>query len=372
MHDTTTPPETYKSICHPLNCKNCKALLETAAHFCPKCGTLMVTSPQGAISMSSPTSVPSGNATKSSKGVSRSLSALRKTPMLISTLPAGKASGPLNLITPTALTAAKANKPILETETQTIPFETQLRPPIPQFPRKILQPWGLPPSDVFEAISLSQPNLSPIKSPQPLLYYQFNTTNRRLQMLPAVVNTFPHSQKKRHGLISCSVWALVILALLLIGLTISWFSVIRPSIHTIAERKLNAALDRAEGNIPPPLLFLPGMVVPIHEQTLTGILVRNLELPSPIKNPVTHITSSNVRTDFQLYGFPCSITLVPQVTNGHLVVSNVNIGGIISLVMSPDEITTLLDKHLTHAQELFQHSVTNVQLKDQEMDLTFM
>jgi hypothetical protein len=191
-------------------------------------------------------------------------------------------------------------------------------------------------------------------------------------MLPAVVNTFPYSQKKRHGLSSCLVWALVILVLLLIGLTIGWFSVIRPSIHALAEKELNASLDQAEGNIPPPLLFLPGMIVPIHEQTLTEILVHNLESSIPIKNPVAHITSSNARLDFQLYGFPCSVTVVPQVTNEHLVVSNVSIEGIISLVMSPDEVTTLLDTHLTHAQELFQHSVTNVQLKDQEMDLTFM
>lgn len=190
-------------------------------------------------------------------------------------------------------------------------------------------------------------------------------------MLPAVVNTFPHSKKRRHGLRSCFVWAVVILVLLLIGLTISWFYVIRPSIHALAEKELNTALNRAEENIPPPLLFIPGMTVPVHEQTLTEILVSNLGSPSPIENPIAHITPSNARLDFHLYGFPCSITVVPQVSNGHFVVSNVNIEGIISLVMSPDEISTLLDTHLAHAQELFQHSVTNVQLKDQEMDLTF-
>lgn len=189
-------------------------------------------------------------------------------------------------------------------------------------------------------------------------------------MLPAV-NTFPHSQGKRHGLNSCLVWGLMILILLAIGLTISWFAVIRPSIHTIAEEKLNSALDQAQENIPPPFLFLPGMTIPIHEQTLTTLLVHNLESSSPIKNPVAHITSSNVRLDFQLYGFPCAVTAVPQITNGQLSVTNMSIEGIINLVMSPDEMTTLLNTHLTHAQELYQHSVTNVQLKNQEMDLTF-
>ena len=187
-------------------------------------------------------------------------------------------------------------------------------------------------------------------------------------MLP---NTFPHAQKTRHGLSCCFVWTLVTLVLLLIGLTIGWFLVIRPSIHNIAQRELNAALDRAEESIHPPSLFLPGIIVPIQEHTITEMFVLNLAPSNPTKNPVTHITPSNVRLDFQLYGFPCAISAVPRVDNGHLVVSDVNIEGIISLIMSSDEMTTLLDTHLIHAQELLQHSVTNVQLKDHEMDLTF-
>ena len=190
-------------------------------------------------------------------------------------------------------------------------------------------------------------------------------------MSPTVTNTSPYSQKKPHGLRSCLVWVLAIAILLVIGLTISWFSVIRPSLHAMAEEEINTALDRIEGNIPPPFLFIPGMIIPVHEQTLTELLARNLEQPSPIKNLVAYITPSKARLDFQVYGFPCSVSVVPQVTNGHLVVTNANVEGIINLVMSPDEITTLLDTHLTHAQELFQHSVSNVQLKDQEMDLTF-
>jgi len=147
--------------------------------------------------------------------------------------------------------------------------------------------------------------------------------------------------------------------------------VIRPSIHNMAQTELNAALDRAEESIHPPSLFLPGIIVPIQEHTITEMFLLNLAPSSPLKNPVTHITPSNVRLDFQLYGFPCAISAVPQVDNGYLVVSNVNIEGIISLIMSPDEMTALLDTHLVHAQQLFQHSVTNVQLKNQEMDLTF-
>jgi hypothetical protein len=371
--------------------------------------------------MSAPTSAPSGNAIQSSKGASRSLSASRKTSMPIPIVPVDKTNMPSKSTPPTLLTTPKADTPTIaeknntpslpsvsssekrklvpstttsslampvakqeaENPKQPEPIETQPTTAMSelemdaessqietQLRRKSLQPWGLPPEDILEVISLSQPNLSPIKSSQPLLYYQFNTTNRRLQMLPAVVNTFPHSQQRRHRQSGCFVWALATLALLLIGLTISWFAVIRPSIHNLAETELDASLSRAEENIPPPLPLLPGMIIPIQEHTLTEILVLNLESSSPIENPATHITPSNVRLDFQLYGFPCSISVVPKIDNGHFVVSDVNIEGIIGFVMSPDDITKLLDTHLTHAQELFQHSVTNVQLKDQEMDLT--
>ena len=190
-------------------------------------------------------------------------------------------------------------------------------------------------------------------------------------MSPTIANTSPYAQKKRRGLSSCLIWALALLVFLLVGLTISWFYVIYPSIHALAKAEIDTALAREERNIPPSFFFLPGMTVSVHEQTLTEILVHNLESPSPIENPIIHINPNNVILDFQVYGFPCSVSAVPQVTNGHLLVTSTHIEGIIGLAISPDEIGTILNAHLTHAQEVFQHSVKSVQLKDQEMDLTF-
>jgi hypothetical protein len=191
-------------------------------------------------------------------------------------------------------------------------------------------------------------------------------------MVSPTVNTFPRPQKRRHGL-GCIAWSLLILVLLLLGLSMAWLFVIRPPLHNLAVAEINATLDRTEEDIHPPPFFLPGIPIPIpiQEHTLTNLLTPNGEASDPVKNPVAHITPSNVRLDFQVYSFPCAITAVPRVDNGHLVVSDVNIEGIVRFIMSPDEMTTLLDTHLSHAQELFQHSVTNVQLQNQEMDLTF-
>jgi hypothetical protein len=190
-------------------------------------------------------------------------------------------------------------------------------------------------------------------------------------MFPTAGNTFAHSQRKSHNLSNCFVWTLAMLIALLIGLSAGWFLVIGPSIHAMAMRELNLSLDRAEANIHPPLLFISGIVIPISEQTITQTMASNLSPSDPIKDPVTHITPNNISINFQLYGLPCNITAVPQVTNGHLGVNKVSIEGVLELIISPDDITTLLDTHLTHAQELFQHAVTNVQLQNQEMDLTF-
>jgi hypothetical protein len=190
-------------------------------------------------------------------------------------------------------------------------------------------------------------------------------------MFPTVGNTFARSQRKSHSLSSCFAWTLAILILLCLGLSMIWLFVIGPSIHNMAKTELNLSLDHAEANIHPPLLFISGIVIPVSEHTINEMIVTNLSPSDAIKNPVTHITPNNIYINFQLYGFPCVITAVPQVTNGHLGVNNVAIEGIMSFIISPDDITTLLDTHLTHAQELFQHSVTNVQLQNQEMDLTF-
>ena len=76
-----------------------------------------------------------------------------------------------------------------------------------------------------------------------------------------------------------------------------------------------------------------------------------------------------MRMDFQVYGFPCAVSGVPQVNQGHLVATNVTIEGIAALILTPDQITTLVNKHLVDAQTKINHPIESVQLKDQELDL---
>ncbi len=64
-----------------------------------------------------------------------------------------------------------------------------------------------------------------------------------------------------------------------------------------------------------------------------------------------------------------AITGVPKVVNGKLQMSNVTVEGPVGLVMSPDDITALLNKHFADAQTHLQRPISSVQLKDHEMDL---
>ena len=49
--------------------------------------------------------------------------------------------------------------------------------------------------------------------------------------------------------------------------------------------------------------------------------------------------------------------------------SNVTVEGILALIMSPDEVTSLVNRHLADAQARFAHPIIQVSLKDHELDL---
>ena len=81
------------------------------------------------------------------------------------------------------------------------------------------------------------------------------------------------------------------------------------------------------------------------------------------------ITPSVLRLDLQTYGITSTITGVPQVVNGQLVITNVTVQGIASLLLSPEELTTTLNAHLHDAGLKLHRAVTGVLLKDHEMDI---
>ena len=129
------------------------------------------------------------------------------------------------------------------------------------------------------------------------------------------------------------------------------------------------SITNAVNNIPPAISQLPAGPVQLPEQVFNNLLVLESAPNDLVKNPQIHITSSAMRMDFQVYGFPCAVSGVPQVNQGHLVATNVNVEGIAALILTSDQITTLVNKHLADAQTKINHPIESVQLKDKELDL---
>ena len=185
-------------------------------------------------------------------------------------------------------------------------------------------------------------------------------------MPPAVVNTQAPSRSRRGG---CTLGCLTILVLLLL-IVAGWFFVARPFLHDLAVTQLDRAMSSAVNQISPLQARALPHTLMVNENTLTNMLVLNTAPSDPVQHPTTKISQNGVRFAFQLYGSDCAIALLPQAQAGHLMATNVTVEGIISLILSPDDIQTLLNKHLADAQQRIQRTVQSVQLKDHEMDLT--
>jgi hypothetical protein len=164
----------------------------------------------------------------------------------------------------------------------------------------------------------------------------------------------------------------VLVVIVIVGA--GWIFGARPYIHNMAQSQLDSAMSNAVQQIPPQASQLPpNSTIPIQESTLTNMIVLNLAPSDPIKQPVAHITPQGVSLDFQLVTplvtMSNTITGVPKVVNGKLQMSNVTVEGPVGLVMSPDDFTTLLNKHFADAQTRLQRPIKAVQLKDHEMDI---
>jgi len=122
--------------------------------------------------------------------------------------------------------------------------------------------------------------------------------------------------------------------------------------------------------IPPAIALLPAQTLPVRDDTINNLIVLNLAPNDPIKNPATQITPNGVRISMQVYGFACAVATKLELQNGHLTATNVAVDGPIGLIMSPDELTSLLNKHFADAQSQLKHPIQSVVFKDHEMDLT--
>ena len=167
---------------------------------------------------------------------------------------------------------------------------------------------------------------------------------------------------------------LIILVVLLAG---GWFFAGRPILHSVAQNQFDQLLASQINTILPLPIVITSLQ--ISEGQLNNLITLNHAPSDPVQNVVAHVApplvasdgsyTGGVELDFQLFGFSCSIKGIPVASNGQIVMTQVQVSGILSLVMSSDEMTTLLNGHLHDAFANLHRQVTSITLKNQEVDV---
>ncbi len=207
----------------------------------------------------------------------------------------------------------------------------------------------------------------PVPSQSPLDYYQPRATGRAGSSRAAVVNA-----SRRRSPVGCILGCLGTLIVFVLLLAATWIFALRPYIHDAAVTQMDTAMASAVNQIPPVAVPIsPGKMIQIPESTVNALLTSNSTGTDAIQDTNIQITPNQMLLDLKAYGQDCTITAIPQEKNGALVATNVTVSGIVSLVISPKDITNLLDKHLQEAQARIGHNISSVHLLDHEIDVTF-
>jgi hypothetical protein len=182
----------------------------------------------------------------------------------------------------------------------------------------------------------------------------------------------PRRRKKKR---SWPLKVLITLAVLVVLVVGGWFLAVRPILHNIAVDQFNQLLSSKLSLIVPiPLIT----TVPLTEGTLNSLISLDPP-PAPLQNAVVHIApavfasdgsyTGGVQFNFQVYGFSNSISMIPTASNGQIVMTHVKVDGIISWILSADDMTSLLNAQLQNAVTRLHRQVTGITLKDQEADI---
>ena len=175
----------------------------------------------------------------------------------------------------------------------------------------------------------------------------------------------PQRARRRRGCLPKILITLFILVVLVAG---GWFFGLRPYLHSVVQNQIDEQLSTAVNQIPPvpPVL----RTFTLTETAINNLFVLNHSPSDPVQNTHMTITPAGMQLDFQVYGFSCTITSNLTASNGVPVVSNVAIQGVLGLIMSPDELTSIVNSHLSSAQTQLHRSITLITLKDHAIDLT--
>lgn len=188
---------------------------------------------------------------------------------------------------------------------------------------------------------------------------------------------------RRRNRLGLTLGCLSIFIILILALGAIWTFGIRPYAHDMATQELDTAMTRAVNQVPDAsnITSIPGLPplppgfdasippLKVTQDAFNNLVVLNLPPNSPVQNPNTQITPNNVRLSFTVYGFASAVSVLPQIQGGKLVATNVILEGPIGLVLSSDDITTLLNKHFADAQARLKRPIKSITLNNGDMSI---
>jgi hypothetical protein len=335
-----------------MNCKNCNSPLEPQGRFCPLCGTPA-----------------EGNSMVSGANRTSPVASMQNRPIEAESTLITPQQSMLPLMNPQSL----SQQPQQMDQIGLSQSGGYAQPGAPM-------PYSQQPSPFYPPQNQPLPS-APTES---LLPQDLNQIARGSQTPAGAMNVQKSRRRRRPSFLGCFSVIIAVLILLFASLAGTWFLFLRPYVHGIVEQKLDETMTKAVNQIPslppqPPLPFNPPPItLSVGESGLENLIKLNIAPSDPVQDPVVHINQQGVRLEFNAHvdflpmSFPCAVSFLPALDNqNNLVAQNVNIEGIVNQVISPDEMTTLLNQHFSAAVQKINHPISSINLQQGEMDVTF-
>lgn len=178
--------------------------------------------------------------------------------------------------------------------------------------------------------------------------------------------------RRKNRLMQVILILLAVLLVLLLVLAGGWFFVLRPYLHGVAQNEVDSVFTSATNLINPlavTVVATSHRPVIITEVDANNFIAMNSPQSDPIQQIHMSITPAGLQLTFQTYGLTSTITGVPRVVNGQIVMTNATVLGIASLIMSPDELTNDVNADLQQVSAALHRPITGIVLKNQELDV---
>ncbi|HEU5381806.1 MAG TPA: hypothetical protein VFV38_40820 [Ktedonobacteraceae bacterium] len=227
------------------------------------------------------------------------------------------------------------------------------------FPPSPAAPWPQQPTQpVSLAANAPQTAWSPGNGPQGAY------PPGRLPRTVSSAGTRPARRRRR--------WPLRVLLVLLVLLTLlagGWFLGVRPYLNDLAKTQINKALNDAQSQLLILQFALPAgpRTIPVTENDINNYLQGHTT--DPLQDLHMTIATDGLHLDFKVYSFACAISAVPIASNGGLQVTNVQVQGPLALILSSDDVTTLLDDSFSNFGQQMHRKVDAIVLHDHRMEM---